>query len=162
MYVLTVSTYTVKTITNKDVSHLVVTVSTCIWYWRFCTLYQVSTSLSVFNSTFAITCFDSVDIFRWIPFWIEDWFHIFHPVLMLYYWKDMNLVSTVSTWSFESILDWGLSTIGKTWPWPCWHAFQILDEPCINSLDKNSIQCIVCFDLRINSVDKQDTILNTQ
>ena len=26
----------------------------------------------------------------------------------------------------------------------------------------NSIQCIVCFDLYIDSVDKQDTILNTQ
>ena len=32
----------------------------------------------------------------------------------------------------------------------------------INSLDKHSIQCIVCFDLCIDSVDKQDTILNTQ
>ena len=31
-----------------------------------------------------------------------------------------------------------------------------------NSLDKHSIQCIVCFDLCIDSVDKQDTILNTQ
>ena len=32
----------------------------------------------------------------------------------------------------------------------------------INSLDKHSIQCIACFDLCIDSVDKQDTILNTQ
>ena len=29
-------------------------------------------------------------------------------------------------------------------------------------LDKHSIQCIVCFDLRINSVNKQDTIHNIQ
>ena len=28
--------------------------------------------------------------------------------------------------------------------------------------DKHSIQCIACFDLHINSVDKQDTLLNTQ
>ena len=54
--------------------------------------------------------------------------------------------------------------------------------PCIDNVDKHSIQCIVCFDLRIDSidkipysihnsialilcidsVDKQDTILNTQ
>ena len=32
----------------------------------------------------------------------------------------------------------------------------------INSLDKHSIQCIACFDLCIDSVDKQDTLLNTQ
>ena len=31
---------------------------------------------------------------------------------------------------------------------------------CIDSLDKHSIQCIVCFDLHIDSVDKQDTIHN--
>ena len=31
-----------------------------------------------------------------------------------------------------------------------------------NSLDKHSIQCIVCFYLHINSVNKQDSILNTQ
>ena len=29
-------------------------------------------------------------------------------------------------------------------------------------LNKHSIQCIVCFDLHINSVDKQDTIHNIQ
>ena len=33
---------------------------------------------------------------------------------------------------------------------------------CIDSLDKHSIQCIACFDLCIDSVDKQDTLLNTQ
>ena len=33
---------------------------------------------------------------------------------------------------------------------------------CIDSLDKHSIQCIVCFDLCIESVNKQDTIHNTQ
>ena len=32
---------------------------------------------------------------------------------------------------------------------------------CIDSVDKHSIQCIVCFDLCIDSVDKQDTIHNT-
>ena len=31
-----------------------------------------------------------------------------------------------------------------------------------DSLDKHSIQCIACFDLHIDSVDKKDTILNTQ
>ena len=35
-------------------------------------------------------------------------------------------------------------------------------DSSIDSLDKHSIQCIACFDLCINSVDKQDTILNTQ
>ena len=32
----------------------------------------------------------------------------------------------------------------------------------VDSVDKHSIKCIVYFDLHINSVDKQDTILNTQ
>ena len=35
-------------------------------------------------------------------------------------------------------------------------------DSSINSLDKHSIQCIACFDLCIDSVNKQDTILNTQ
>ena len=35
-------------------------------------------------------------------------------------------------------------------------------DSSIDSLDKHSIQCIACFDLCINSVDKQDTILNAQ
>ena len=33
---------------------------------------------------------------------------------------------------------------------------------CTDSLNKHSIQCIACFDLHIDSVDKQDTIHNTQ
>ena len=32
----------------------------------------------------------------------------------------------------------------------------------VDSADKHSIQCIACFDLHIDSVDKQDTLLNTQ
>ena len=32
----------------------------------------------------------------------------------------------------------------------------------VNSVKKHSIQCIACFDLHIDSVDKQDTLLNTQ
>ena len=32
----------------------------------------------------------------------------------------------------------------------------------VDSVDKHSIKCIVCFDLHINSVDKQDTLLNIQ
>ena len=32
----------------------------------------------------------------------------------------------------------------------------------VDSVDKHSIKCIVCFDLHIESVDKQDTLLNTQ
>ena len=32
----------------------------------------------------------------------------------------------------------------------------------VNSVNTNSIKCIACFDLRIDSVDKQDTLLNTQ
>ena len=32
----------------------------------------------------------------------------------------------------------------------------------IDSLDKHSIQCITCFDICIDSVNKQDTMLNTQ
>ena len=35
-------------------------------------------------------------------------------------------------------------------------------DSSINSLNKHSIQWIACFDLHIDSVDKQDTILNTQ
>ena len=35
-------------------------------------------------------------------------------------------------------------------------------ESIFNSPDKHSIQCIACFDLCIDSVDKQDTLLNTQ
>ena len=32
----------------------------------------------------------------------------------------------------------------------------------VDTFDKHSIKCIACFDLHINSVNKQDTILNTQ
>ena len=32
----------------------------------------------------------------------------------------------------------------------------------VNSVNKHSIKCIACFDLHIDSVDKQDTLLNTQ
>ena len=32
----------------------------------------------------------------------------------------------------------------------------------VNSVDKHSIKCIACFDLHINSVNKQDTLLNIQ
>ena len=32
----------------------------------------------------------------------------------------------------------------------------------VDSVDKHSIKCIVCFDLHIDSVDKQNTLLNTQ
>ena len=32
----------------------------------------------------------------------------------------------------------------------------------VDSVNKHSIKCIVCFDLHIDSVDKQDTLLNTQ
>ena len=35
-------------------------------------------------------------------------------------------------------------------------------DSSINSPDKHSIQCIAYFDLCIDSVDKQDTLLNTQ
>ena len=35
-------------------------------------------------------------------------------------------------------------------------------ESSIDSLNKHSIQCIACFDLCIDSVDKQDTIVNAQ
>ena len=32
----------------------------------------------------------------------------------------------------------------------------------VKSVDKHSIKCIACFDLHIDSVNKQDTLLNTQ
>ena len=32
----------------------------------------------------------------------------------------------------------------------------------VDSVDKHSIKCIAYFDLHIDSVDKQDTLLNTQ
>ena len=37
-----------------------------------------------------------------------------------------------------------------------------MDVFCIDSVDIDSIQCLACFDLSIDSVDKQDTILKTQ
>ena len=36
------------------------------------------------------------------------------------------------------------------------------ETPVLTVLTQHSIQCIACFDLCINSVHKQDTILNTQ
>ena len=48
--------------------------------------------------------------------------------------------------------------IKKVMGWNVWMCF----DSSIDSLDKHSIQCIACFDLCINSVNKQDTILNTQ
>ena len=35
-------------------------------------------------------------------------------------------------------------------------------DSSIDSLEKHSIQCIACFDLCVDSVNKQDTLLNTQ
>ena len=35
-------------------------------------------------------------------------------------------------------------------------------DSSIDSVDKHSNQCIACFDLCIDSVNKQDTILNIQ
>ena len=32
----------------------------------------------------------------------------------------------------------------------------------VNSVDKPSFKSIACFDLHIDSVDKQETLLNTQ
>ena len=32
----------------------------------------------------------------------------------------------------------------------------------VDSVNKHSIKCIACFDLHINSVDKQETLLNIQ
>ena len=85
--------------------------------------------------------------------------------------RDPCLVSTVLTYivlmvwlkSPESQLSktfFGLKIhliLRKLWAgmWMCF-------DNSINSLNKHSIQCIACFDLCINSVDKQDTILNTQ
>ena len=37
-----------------------------------------------------------------------------------------------------------------------------MDVFCIDSVYIDSTECIACFDLHIDSVDKQDTILNTQ
>ena len=37
-----------------------------------------------------------------------------------------------------------------------------MDVFFIDSVDIDSIECIECFDLCIDSVDKQDTLLNTQ
>ena len=37
-----------------------------------------------------------------------------------------------------------------------------MDVFCIDSVDIDSIECIAYFDLCIDSVDKQDTLLNTQ
>ena len=51
-----------------------------------------------------------------------------------------------------------LLNIKKVMDWNVWMYF----DSNIDSLDKHNIQCIACFDLCIDSVDKQDTILNTQ
>ena len=32
----------------------------------------------------------------------------------------------------------------------------------VDSVNKHSIKCIACFDLHVDSVNKQDTLLNTQ
>ena len=37
-----------------------------------------------------------------------------------------------------------------------------MDLFCIDSVDIDSIQCIACFYVCIDSVDKQDILLNTQ
>ena len=59
--------------------------------------------------------------------------------------RDPCVVSTVLTYK---------KVMGRN-VWMCF-------DSSINSLDKHSIQCIACFDLCIDSVDKQDTILNAQ
>ena len=82
--------------------------------------------------------------------------------------RDPCLVSTVSTYII--LMVWLKSpesqflriqnplNIKKVMGRNVWMCF----DSSINSLDKHSIQCIACFDLCIDSVDKQDTILNTQ
>ena len=86
--------------------------------------------------------------------------------------RDTCLVSTVSTYIVLMVwLKSPESQLSKTFLWienplnikkvmgrNVWMCF----DSSIDSLDKHSIQCIACFDLCINSVDKQDTILDTQ
>ena len=105
--------------------------------------------------------------------------------LFIWYSKcstQMTLVSTVSTiW-----INWGLIRIWiqtedfssgihpvfemfySNLYWQCRQSECWVFTPhratntIVDSVDKHSIKCIACFDLRIDSVDKQDTLLNTQ
>ena len=86
--------------------------------------------------------------------------------------RDPCLVSTVLT--YVVLMVWLKSPqpqLSKTFFWienwlnikkvmgrNVWMCF----ESSIDSLDKHSIQCITCFDLCIDSFDKQDNILNIQ
>ena len=83
--------------------------------------------------------------------------------------RDPCLVSTVLTYivlmvwlkvsvfqNFFWIENW--LNIKKVMGRNVWMCF----DSSIDSLDKHSIQCIGCFDLHIDNVEKQYTILNTQ
>ena len=83
----------------------------------------------------------------------------------------MSCVDSVDMYSIDSMVEkpWvsafqnflrieNLLNIKKVTGRNVWMCF----DSSINNLDKHNIQCIACFDLCIDSVDKQDTILNTQ
>ena len=83
----------------------------------------------------------------------------------------MSCVNSVDMYSTDSMVEkpWvsafqnflrieNLLNIKKVMGRNVWMCF----DSHINSLDKHSIQCIACFDVCIDSVNKQDILLNTQ
>ena len=87
----------------------------------------------------------------------------------------MSLVSTVSTFtegfssSIRNVLLKSERKIRKTLYAEFSHLIVLCIRCCVratntsvDNVDKHSIKCIVYFDLCIDSVDKQDTLLNTQ
>ena len=84
----------------------------------------------------SLSCVNSVDIYSIDGVVEKPWVSAFQDFLQIENPLNINKVMDRNVWMcFDSSID---------------------------SLDKHSIQCIACFDLCIDSVNKQDTILNTQ
>ena len=83
-----------------------------------------------------MSCIDSVDIYSIDGMIEKPWFSAFQNFLRIE--NPLNIQKVM----------------GRN-VWMCF-------DSSIDSLDKHSIQCIACFDLCIDSVYKQDAILNTQ
>ena len=100
-------------------------------------------SLSVFSSTFAIL--DEPALTASTFGWMDSSLSVFNSTFAIL--DEPALTASTFGWmdSFHPVLKIFYSN----------H----LDSLCKHH--KHSIQCIACFDLHIDSVDKQDTILNT-
>ena len=84
--------------------------------------------------------------------------------------RDPCPVSTVSTYIVMMVwLKSPQSQLSKTFLWienqlniKKSYGQKCVDVFCIDSVDIDSIECIACFDLCIDSVDKKHSIHNTQ